>query len=81
MAAGGQVREALNLLADSIVLNFEKGSPLGLAFNRKALAALAKTEAVQADAADLAAEIERRLAAMEAKLGRVPIPGTADTAE
>lgn len=78
MAAGGQPREACNLLADSIVLNYEKGSPLGLAFNRQALEQLAKSDAVRAVAPGLIEEIESRLGTMEEKLGRVPIPGTPD---
>lgn len=67
MAAGGQPREACNLLADSIVLNYEKGSPLGLAFNRQALEQLAKSDAVRAVAPGLIEEIESRLGTMEEK--------------
>ena len=79
LAAGGQAREALNLLGDSIVLNFEKGSPLGVAFNRKTLAALAGSDAPKGEAAGLLAAVEQRLAAAEKALGRIPIPGTAAT--
>ncbi len=79
MAAGGQPREACNLLADSIVLNYEKGSPLGLAFNRQALGALAKSESANPEVALLLDEIEKRLHGMEEKLGRIPIPGTPET--
>lgn len=75
LAAGGRVHEALNLLADSIVLNFEKGSPLGVAFNRRALQALAESEAVRRSAPELLGEAAARLAAAEKVVGRVPIPG------
>jgi tetratricopeptide (TPR) repeat protein len=80
MAAGGQIREAVSLLADSMVLNYEKGSPLGLALNRRALAALAREDrAHQAD--DLLQEVAGRLALFEQKLGRIEIPGSAGTAD
>ncbi len=75
LAAGGQVREACNLLADSIVLNFEKGSPLGLAENRKTFAALAQNAATKGDQAALLGAVEQRLAAAEKALGRIPLPG------
>ena len=78
LAAGGQVGEAIHLLADSIVLNFEKGSPLGIAFNRKALVDLTRNEAARGEAAGLIAAMEERLAAAEKALGRIPIPGTTD---
>lgn len=75
LAAGGQVREACNLLADSIVLNFEKGSPLGVAENRKTFAALARNAATKSEQAGLLGAVEQRLAAAEKALGRIPIPG------
>lgn len=75
LAAGGQVREACNLLADSIVLNFEKGSPLGVAENRKTLAALARNAATKGEQAGLLGAVEQRLVAAEKALGRIPIPG------
>ena len=80
LAEGGQIREALHLLADSLVLNFEKGSSLGLAYNRRSFEALAHTDAAREQAAELLAEIETRMLAMEEKLGRIPIPGTSDSA-
>lgn len=76
LAASGQVREAVNLLADSIVLNFEKGSPLGIAFNRRALAALSRHDAVRGDTAALLEAAERRLTLAEKAFGRIPIPGS-----
>jgi chemotaxis protein histidine kinase CheA len=78
LAAGGRMREALSLLGDSIVLHFEKGSPLGLALNRRALQALAEDEAAQRSAADLLREVAARLTSAEKVLGRVTVPGQAD---
>lgn len=75
----GQLADALALLADSISLNFEKGSPLGLAVNRRALSALADA-AAQAHgpgAQDLRSgveEVERRLTQAESVLGRIELP-------
>ena len=77
LAAGGQLREALNLLGDSVVLNFEKGSPLGLAFNRRALQSFDHADIVRKGAADLHEEVTARLTAAEKSLGRILIPGTA----
>jgi hypothetical protein len=70
------------LLANSITLNAEKGSPIGLAFNRHTLGALMKaaaqvhspgTEQLRGALADL----ENRLAQAESVLGRVELPGVA----
>jgi tetratricopeptide (TPR) repeat protein len=76
----GRLGEAVALLADSITLNFEKGSPLGLAVNRRALEALAHAAAqAQGPGAerlqDAVAEVERRLVRAESVLGRVVLPG------
>jgi tetratricopeptide (TPR) repeat protein len=76
----GRLSEAVALLADSINLNFQKGSPLGLAVNRRAVEALVRTAAQEQgpEAERLrsaVAEIERRLAQAEAVLGRVVLPG------
>jgi tetratricopeptide (TPR) repeat protein len=76
----GQFDHAVALLADSITLNVDKGSPIGLAFNRQALGALAQA-AVQTHRPGTAhlqgalAELEGRLAQAEAVLGRVGLPG------
>ena len=75
-----QFDEAVALLANSITLNVDKGSPMGLAFNRHALGALA-TAAAQAHGPDAerlrgtVADLENRLAQAEAVLGRVGLPG------
>jgi hypothetical protein len=77
-----RLRDALALLADSITLNFEKGSPLGLAFNRRALDALAATVArTPGPGADnvrsALTEVESRLAQAESVFGRLVLPGEA----
>jgi len=75
----GQFDHAVALLANSITLNVEKGSPSGLAFNRHALGALAKA-AVQAHSPDAErlqgalADLENRLVQAESVLGRVGLP-------
>jgi tetratricopeptide (TPR) repeat protein len=78
----GQCDEAVALLANSITLNVDKGSPIGLAFNRQTLGALtrAATQAHGPDAAKLRgslADVEGRLAQAESVLGRVRLPGEA----
>jgi tetratricopeptide (TPR) repeat protein len=78
----GQYDDAVASLANSISLNAEKGSSIGLAFNRHALGALANV-AVQAHGPDAErlwgalADLENRLAQAEAVLGRVGLPGEA----
>jgi tetratricopeptide (TPR) repeat protein len=76
----GQLDHAVALLADSITLNIDKGSPIGLAFNRQALGALTQATAqihgpgathLQVALADL----EDRLVQAEAVFGRVGLPG------
>jgi tetratricopeptide (TPR) repeat protein len=76
----GRLAEALTLLDHSIRLNFEKGSPLGLAVNRHALGALADavTQVRRPGAADLRGAVEaleHRLTQAEAVLGRMDLPG------
>ena len=77
-----QFDHAVALLADSITLNVDKGSPIGLAFNRQTLGALARA-AAQAHGPDAEqlrgalADLESRLAQAEAVLGRVGLPGEA----
>jgi tetratricopeptide (TPR) repeat protein len=76
----GQLGEAATLLADSVSLNFDKGSPIGLAFNRRAFDALRKA-ATQAHGGPrealprLLEEVEHRLAEAEGVLGQVVLPG------
>ena len=81
--AAGQLGEAATLLADSVGLNFEKGSPIGLAFNRRALNALQiAAEQAHDEKAEhlprLLAEVTRRLVQAEAVLGQLTLPGESD---
>jgi len=75
----GRLGEGLTLLANSITLNFEKGSPLGLAVNRRALEGIAQA-AAQAQGSEAeqlrnaVAEVERRIVQAESVLGRVELP-------
>ena len=76
----GRLGDAVTLLADSITLNGEKGSPIGLAFNRRALGALANAAAqVHGPEAESVRgaleEVETRLAQTEAVFGRLVLPG------
>jgi tetratricopeptide (TPR) repeat protein len=78
----GQLGDAVALLADSITLNSEKGSPIGLAFNRQSLEALTKAVAqAHAPSAEslqgALADVENRLTQAESVLGRVRLPGEA----
>jgi tetratricopeptide (TPR) repeat protein len=76
----GRLADALALLDNSIRLNFEKGSPLGLAVNRRALSALADavTQAQGPGVGDLRGaveEVKRHLTQAESVLGRMELPG------
>jgi len=79
----GQLGEAATLLADSVTLNFDKGTPVGLAFNRRAFDALRRV-AQQAHGESggaltrLLGEVEHRLVEAEAVLGRLVLPGEAN---
>ncbi|MCK6592117.1 MAG: hypothetical protein L6Q76_31575, partial [Polyangiaceae bacterium] len=66
------------VLGDSIALNLEKGSVIGLAFNRRALEALAKRVPASAGLADGIKEIAGRLMTAESVLGRIGLPGERD---
>jgi hypothetical protein len=77
----GQLDQAVALLANSITLNFEKGSPIGLAFNRHTLGALTQAAALAQgpDTVELRralADLEGRLTQAESVLGCVRLPGT-----
>ncbi|MDH3598467.1 MAG: tetratricopeptide repeat protein [Candidatus Tectomicrobia bacterium] len=76
----GQLGEAATLLADSVALNVDKGSPIGLAFNRRAFDALRKAAAHAHDQSGealprLLGEVEHRLVEAEAVLGQLVLPG------
>lgn len=75
-----RLEEAATLLANSITFNFQKGSPLGLAFNRRAFETLEKAvsriRAPQAaQTQGLIQQIEEQLSEAEAVLGRLVLPG------
>jgi tetratricopeptide (TPR) repeat protein len=80
LLASGQVAQALALLGESVALNHEKGSPLGLAYNRRSLDALLARlparvpEGLRAQVAEVAARLE----AAEEVLGRLVLPGESD---
>jgi tetratricopeptide (TPR) repeat protein len=75
LAALGRAEEAVLLLTDSVRLNLAKGSPIGLAFNRRALEALATAapanETMRTSLQTLADMVQRA----EAVLGRLVLPG------
>lgn len=76
--ANGQTSEALALLGESVRLNRLKGSPLGLAFNRRSLAGLraglSRTPKLRAAQRKVTALLE----AAERELGRIGLPGERD---
>jgi tetratricopeptide (TPR) repeat protein len=78
LAAGGRFRDALALLGDSIALNMEKGSPIGLAFNRRALDTLAQSLPPGGNFRGMLEQVASRLSAAESRLGRVKLPGERD---
>ncbi|MEZ5594069.1 MAG: hypothetical protein R3F53_26575 [Gammaproteobacteria bacterium] len=71
----GQLEDALAMLSDSVTLNVEKGSPVGLAFNRSALRVLMHAIASQtpenAALRVTANELEHRLQQAEDEFGRI----------
>jgi hypothetical protein len=74
------LEDAAALLANSIAFNLQKGSPLGLAFNRRAFAALTKviprTRDPKAEQAQgLMQQVEQQLSEAEAVLGRLVLLG------
>ncbi|WP_437768619.1 hypothetical protein WMF27_12585 [Sorangium sp. So ce281] len=78
LSAKGLHREALAMLAESMVMNLEKGSPLGLAYNRRALNALVPNISLQGEEAEELRKLAAQLAAAEAALGRAKLPGEPD---
>ncbi|WP_437680586.1 hypothetical protein [Sorangium sp. So ce131] len=78
LSAKGMHREALAVLAESMAMNLEKGSPLGLAYNRRALNALVPNISLQGDEAEALRRVAAQLATAEAALGRLKLPGETD---
>jgi hypothetical protein len=76
LAATGRYREALSLLGDSIALNLEKGSPIGLAYNRRVFESLAKRASKDPGTQQMLRAVAERLNAAESALPRINIPGT-----
>jgi tetratricopeptide (TPR) repeat protein len=74
LEAASRHREALGLLSDSVRYNLAKGSPLGLAYNRRAFEAIAARVTARGDAVELA-RVEAEIEAAEAVLGRIGLPG------
>jgi tetratricopeptide (TPR) repeat protein len=77
----GLHRNALMLLGDSIALNLDKGSPIGLAFNRRAYDALRRelADVPSPDVQGALIEAGNQLERAEGMLGRVPLPDAALT--
>lgn len=75
LAASGRYREAFAVLGDSVALNLEKGSPIGLAFNRRALDALSRSAPAGAGVDEALKEVAGRLVDAESVLGRIVLPG------
>jgi tetratricopeptide (TPR) repeat protein len=78
LAVSGRDKEALAMLGDSVAFNLEKGSPIGLAFNRRAFDTLARTATAAEDTGTVLREVSERLCAAEAVLGRISLPGERD---
>jgi tetratricopeptide (TPR) repeat protein len=76
MFAQGEYSGALALLGESISLNLEKGSPIGLAYNRRSLEQLGKR--LPLEAAGALQDLSRRLTSAEAVLGRIKLPTDLD---
>lgn len=76
----GRNAEAVKLLRDSVVFNRDKGSPLGLMFDRGAFTALSSRLASLPAHADGLREVEVLLTAGERELGALPQPNEADIA-
>lgn len=75
LARSGRPEEAISALATSIALNYQKGSPMGLAFNRSALVQL--QTGLGPRAAEMQPglrELEQRLTAAEGVVGRGAVP-------
>lgn len=80
--AASRPSEALGALRESVAFNVDKGSPLGLAVNRRTLESLRQAlvaQPRQAPALALAIrEVEDELGRAETMLGRVSVPGDVD---
>lgn len=77
LLAADRLDEALGLLSDSVTLNHQKGSVLGVALNRRAFDALVHGVGERASPAAFD-EVRARIEAAEAELGTVGLPGERD---
>lgn len=75
LAALGRAEEAVLLLTDSVRLNLAKGSPIGLAFNRRALEALATAAPANETMRSSLQTLADMLSRAESVLGRLVLPG------
>ncbi|MCA9655504.1 MAG: hypothetical protein KC501_36650, partial [Myxococcales bacterium] len=80
--AAGRAAEALGALRESVAFNVDKGSPLGLAVNRRTLErlehAIAATPFAPAGLMGAVRELDQVLHEAESMLGRVSVPGDVD---
>jgi tetratricopeptide (TPR) repeat protein len=74
----GRGDDALALLADAIDLNHQKGSSIGVAYNRRAFEALAARVAPGPEAARALAQVRRTREAAQRDLGALSLPGERD---
>ncbi|MEX1368433.1 MAG: tetratricopeptide repeat protein [Nannocystaceae bacterium] len=80
--AAGRPAQALGALRDSVTFNMDKGSPLGLAVNRRTLerleTAISSSPRVPSGLLSAVEELDQQLREAEAMLGRVAVPGDSD---
>ena len=78
LVAANQLAEAIELLVESLSLNVEKGSLIGLAFVRRSVEKLAQrvkiTESSEAPTSRALARLYEDLLAAEDQLGRAKLP-------
>ncbi|MFO0552496.1 MAG: hypothetical protein U0271_29170 [Polyangiaceae bacterium] len=79
LLAAERPEDALAMLGDAITLNHQKGSTLGVAFNRRAFDELVRGLGGREAGSPLVRQVRSRLEAAEADLGRIKLPGERDT--
>lgn len=79
LIAAERPEEALAVLSDSVALNHQKGSTVGIAFNRRAFEAIASGLGTHRSL-PVVEEVRSRLEVAEAELGAVHLPGSSDRA-
>lgn len=78
LLAADRASDALALLADSVELNHQKGSAIGVAYNRRAFDAIAHELRGAPGSAALLGEVRGRLERAEHDLGAIHLPGERD---